>query len=86
MALPSLMNTFPHRNRPHNVQAHVETHTHTTEKREEIRETQWRLNASKEGRRDKRGEERREGRMDTDIQAIRVDENKDRSWRGWMIT
>jgi hypothetical protein len=84
MALPSLMNTFHHRNHPHSDQAHVETHKYTTEKREERRER--RQNASKEGRRDKRGEERREGRMDTDIQVIRVDENEDRSSSGWMIT
>jgi len=62
------------------------THTHTTEKREESRERGGRQHASKEGMRDKRGEGRREGRMDTDIQVIRVDENEDRSWCGWMIT
>ncbi len=86
MALPSLMNTFHHRNHPHSDQAHVETHTHTMEKREKRRERGGRQNARKEGRRDKRGEETREERMDTDIQVIRVDENEDRSSCGWMIT
>jgi hypothetical protein len=56
------------------------------EKREKRRERGGRQNARKEGRRDKRGEETREGRMDTDIQVIRVDENEDRSSCGWMIT
>jgi hypothetical protein len=49
MALPSLMNTFHHRNHPHSDQAHVETHKYTTEKREERRERGDRTQAKKEG-------------------------------------
>ncbi len=87
MALPSLMNTFHHRNHPHSDQAHVETHTHTQRRRgrRAEREEGDRTQAKKK-RQTRRGEKRREGRIDTEIQVIRVDENEDRSWCGWMIT